>query len=143
MSQTHIKARWKGGTGGSGFLQASEGFETRVTLPKDFQGLGEAATPENLLLSAVASCYLITFGIILDKAGIAYEGLELEGELRMDMGPRPSVQAIMLLPRIVSSASEETLRTLSERAEQFCPIGRTVAGNVAKSVRLTVVAPDS
>ncbi|MDC0713623.1 OsmC family protein [Stigmatella sp. ncwal1] len=141
MSQTHIKVRWKGGAGGSGFLQAGEGLETRVTLPKDFQGLGEAATPENLLLGAVASCYLITFGIILDKARIAYEGLELEGELRMDMGPRPSVQEIVLLSRIVSNASEETLRGLSERAEQFCPIGRTIAGNVAKSIRLTVVAP--
>ncbi len=133
LSFTPITARWNGGFAGSGAL-ASEGFETRVTLPKDFQGLGEGASPESLLLGAAASCYLVTLGIMLDKAGIAYRDLTLEGSLATELGPRPTIIAIELRPRILSDAPRERLLELARKAEEFCLVSRALGGGVKKAV---------
>ncbi len=135
LSSTPITARWAGSFSGSGAI-VSEGFRTRVTLPLDFQGLGEEATPENLLLGALASCYLITLGIMLDKAGIIYNDLQLEGELVTETGARPTIREVEMRPSIVSEGDPAQLRDLAAKAEKFCLIARAIEGNIRK-----VVAP--
>lgn len=114
------------------------GFETGVTLPKDFGGLGEDATPEDLLLSALASCFLITFGIVLEKNQVAYETLRISAELKTAVDFPPRIKEVSLQPEIVSDADPALLRQLSERAEKMCLISQAVEGNLQKSVNLVV-----
>lgn len=132
-----VSGHWRGSFSGSGAVVAS-GFETGVTLPKDFGGLEEGATPEDLLLSALASCFLITFGIVLEKNQVPYEALRISAELKTATNFPPSIKEVALQPEIVSDADPALLHRLSEAAEKMCLIAKAVDGNVQKSVNLIV-----
>lgn len=137
FTYAQVSAHWRGSFSGSGAVSAP-GFETGVTLPKDFGGLGDGATPEDLLLSALASCFLITFGIVLDKNKVVYEALRISAELKTAIDFPPSIKEVALQPEIISDADPVLLRQLSERAEKMCLIAQAVDGNIAKSVNLIV-----
>lgn len=140
MSQTTLSVRWQGGFDGSGIIRAP-GFTSQVTLPKDFQGLGEGATPEDLLLAAVASCYLITLGIVLDKAGVPYKDLSVAAEMRTQVRPMPEIQEIHLAATVSTETDSAKLQEYSDRAEKFCVIGRALNPNMRKHVTLARSAP--
>lgn len=139
MKYTHaeVTGHWRGSFAGSGVVTAP-GFSSGVTLPKDFGGLGENATPEDLLLSALASCFLITYGIILEKNRVSYESLRISAELKTKVDFPPRIQEAALQPEIISDADPTLLKTLAERAEKMCLISQAVDGNVIKSVNLVV-----
>src|SRR4051812_46660969 len=103
-----VQVAWRGGFKGTGLVQ-NAGFETEVSLPKEFGGAAKGASPEDLLLSAVASCYLITFGIILEKAGITYQQLTMDAQLLTEVGPPAAIKEIVLNPHIVTDADDETI----------------------------------
>jgi putative redox protein len=134
VSASKVKARWRGSFSGSGFVSAP-GFETRVTLPQEFKGLGEDATPEDLLLSALASCYLITLGILLEKNDIAYESLGIVAEISTTTDLPPRIDKVHLKPEIVSDVAPATLLLQTDQALKFCLISRAIDGNVAKTVQ--------
>ena len=50
------------------------------TAPPQFGGLEGRWTPEDLLLSAVASCYTTTFRTVADHSKLEYADLEVEVE---------------------------------------------------------------
>ncbi len=134
---TKVSGHWRGSFAGSGSVSAPT-FATGVTLPKDFGGLGENATPEDLLLSALASCFLITFGIILEKNQVTYESLRITAELKSQLDFPPRIHEASLQPEIVSDADPEQLRAFAGRAEKMCLIGQAVDGNVVKKLNLIV-----
>jgi peroxiredoxin-like protein len=138
MSKTSLSVRWHGSFDGSGIIRAP-GFTSQVTLPKDFQGLGEGANPEDLLLSAAASCYLITLGIVLGKAGVAYKDLNVSAEMTTQVAPVPEIQEIRLFASLATDLPPAQLQTLSERAEKFCVIGRALNPAIRKHVSLRAV----
>jgi putative redox protein len=137
-SQTRLSVKWHGSFDGSGIIRAP-GFTSQVTLPTDFGGLNEGATPEDLLLAATASCYMITFGIVLDKAGIRYSNLNVNASMDTRTKPTPAIESVELSASITTDADPATLQTLSERAEKFCVIGRALNPSLKKTVNLSVL----
>lgn len=138
ISQTRLSVKWHGSFDGSGIIRAP-GFTSQVTLPSDFGGLNEGATPEDLLLAAAASCYMITFGIVLDKAGIRYSNLIVNASMGTRIKPTPTVETIEFTASITTDADPATIHSLSERAEKFCVIGRALNPSLKKTVNLSVL----
>lgn len=135
IHSTTLSAQWRGGFTGRGTLKAPH-LTTSFGLPKEFLGNGTDTTPEDLLLAAVAGCFLVTFGIILDKAGVAYESLTMSADLVTEVGPPALIREVILRPKIVSAADPALIRRLAERVDDFCVIRRALNDSVRKTVHL-------
>ena len=60
-----VTVHWNGGRDGNGDVSmAHSGASFKIAVPPEFQGEGGGTNPEELLTSAIAACYSLTFGII-------------------------------------------------------------------------------
>ncbi len=137
-----IRAAFGGGVDGRGRLSAAQ-LETEFSAAKELGGLGIGTNPDELLVAAVSSCYLITLSAIAARRGVPIERVELESEgtvsthqgLRFDrIVHRPS---IVLAPEATSEQKEAALE-IAQRAEGACMISAALRGNVEVVVEARV-----
>jgi peroxiredoxin-like protein len=109
--------------------------ELRTAPPADFDGPGDAWSPEHLLLAAVESCFLFTFHAVAQASKLSFKALELSGEgivERLEGVTRFS--AIVLRPtlRIASANDRDRAMRLLEKSEGAC----LVSASLSTPVRL-------
>lgn len=131
-----LKASWSGGLHGTGSLQTGN-LTTSISVPREFDGPGVGSNPEEMLLGAAATCYIITLGTLLERAGI--ESLELQSHIYVQNRPTMKVTAITHRPIIsvpphTSEAQLDKITKAAFRAEQTCMISKALRGNVQVSV---------
>jgi len=131
-----LTAEWSGGLHGTGEIRTSS-VMSPISVPAGLGGPGLGTNPEDLLLGAAATCYLITLGAILHKQGI--EQLELTSEIVVDTAPVMKVKQLIHRPRIqaganVSETQLDKIRKAANRAELTCMISKAMRGNVEISV---------
>lgn len=134
-----LKAEWSGGLDGTGHIRARN-LVTAISVPGQLNGPGIGTNPEEMLLGAAATCYLITLSMLLKRQGIST--IELNSEIFVQSSPAMKVDKIILRPRICVPAhtSQELLDKISKaayRAEQTCMISKALKGNVE-----VIVEPD-
>ena len=110
-------ARWN--VGGAGLtISSSAPNAIHFTAPPEFGGLEGRWTPEDLLLSAVASCYTTTFHDLAEHSKREYADLEVEVEgsvRKTDSGH--SFNEIAIRPNLTISSEEEQTRAFRLTAE--------------------------
>jgi peroxiredoxin-like protein len=103
--------------------------------PTEFDGPGDAWSPEQLLLGAVASCFMFTLRAVAQASRVDLVSLELVVSGTVDRcDGRTRFSEIVLRPRVQVSAGtdrERALRVL-EKAERSC----LVSASLATPVRL-------
>jgi organic hydroperoxide reductase OsmC/OhrA len=72
------------GLTGYATLTANGVPELRSAPPKDFDGPGDAWSPEQLLLAAVETCFMFTFRAIAHASKFNFLSLELSGSGTVD-----------------------------------------------------------
>jgi len=100
------------------------------TAPPEFGGLEGRWTPEDLLLSAVASCYTTTFHALADYSKLEYADLEVEVEgviRKTDSGY--AFTEILIRPNLTISSDGEQTRALRllQKAKTACLVSRALA----------------
>ncbi|PPQ50034.1 hypothetical protein C5G87_04055 [Paenibacillus peoriae] len=138
-----LKADWNGGRNSDGRIEAGQ-LRTAISIPAEMGGPGVGTNPDEMLLGAAATCYLITLAAMMERASLPVASLALESEGIVDVTNniftyrrivhRPQVQ---LATDATESQIEQALR-LAEQAETSCMISRAVAGNVALSTEPVV-----
>jgi len=103
--------------------------------PSDFDGPGDAWSPEHLLLAAVETCFLFTLRAVAQASRIEFTSLDLSGEGtvdRHDGGMR--FTEIVLRPRLrlPAGADEGKARRALEKSEKGC----LVTASLSVPVRL-------
>ncbi|NQX61019.1 OsmC family protein [Paenibacillus qinlingensis] len=131
-----LKATWTGGLEGTGHLQA-DGFQAPISVPSEFDGPGVGTNPEEMLLGAAATCYIITLGTLLARERIV--SLELHSHIYVQNRPTMKVNAIVHRPLIsvpphMTEAQLDKISKAALRAEQTCMISKALRGNVDISV---------
>ncbi|QZN73783.1 MULTISPECIES: OsmC family protein [unclassified Paenibacillus] len=140
----HLKAVWNGGRNSEGTIDAG-GLKTIISIPKDMGGPGTGTNPDEMLLGAASTCYLITLAAMLERSDITPDELTLESEATVDVTNNVfTYERIVHRPRIVLSqdASEADLtkaERLAHKAESSCMISRAVAGNVQMETQPVIV----
>lgn len=133
-----LKAVWDGGRNSQGTIEAGQ-LKTAISIPKEMGGPGIGTNPDEMLLGAAATCYLITLAAMMERGGLPVEKLTLESEGIVDVTNNVfTYVSITHKPHIVlkTEAADHDLehaRRLAEKAESSCMISRAVAGNVALS----------
>ena len=130
-----VSVAWQGGRGGQGTIRTPRTHQAfNIAAPPEFGGTGTApaTNPEELLASAVAGCYAITFGVVAAHKRLPVVRLDLEGVGEVDEdGPRFTYRAITLRPRVVVRADatdeqvEQTL-VLARKADNYCLVTNAV-----------------
>ncbi|WP_341282997.1 OsmC family protein [Paenibacillus sp. FSL H8-0537] len=140
----HLKAVWNGGRNSEGHINAG-GLKTVVSIPQEMGGPGTGTNPDEMLLGAAATCYLITLAAMLERSDITPQELTLESEAIVDVTNNVfTYERIVHKPRIVlkadASVAEHTkAERLAYRAEESCMISRAVAGNVSIETQPIIV----
>lgn len=124
-----------GRTGAYAVLSESGLPELQTAPPADFDGPGDAWSPEHLLLAAVESCFLFTFQAIAHASKLTFESLELSGEGIVDRKEGITrFSAIVLRPRLRLAAGNDRDRGMRilEKSERAC----LVSASLSTPVRL-------
>ncbi|MCG7376704.1 OsmC family protein [Paenibacillus sp. ACRSA] len=131
----HLKAVWNGGRNSEGHIDAG-GLKSVISIPQEMGGPGTGTNPDEMLLGAAATCYVITLAAMLERSDITPHELTLESEATVDVTNNIfTYERIVHRPRIVLQADaaesdEVKAERLAHKAEESCMISRAVAGNV-------------
>ena len=150
MEETHryrIQAWWTSGRTGIARTDCAPSA-IHFTAPPQFGGLEGRWTPEDLLLTAVASCYTTTFRAIADYSKFEYADLEVEVDAttqKVDSGYH--FIEIVTRPSLTLHSEEDRDRAarLLQKAQELCLVARalSVSHRFAPRIRTRNAAPES
>jgi peroxiredoxin-like protein len=131
----HLKADWPGGRNSIGMIEAGN-LKTAISIPPEMDGPGEGTNPDEMLLGAAATCYIITLAAMIERTRLPLQDMNLESEGIVDVTSgvftykkiihRPTV----FLKPSATDAEERKLHLLVDQAEKSCMISRAIQGNV-------------
>ena len=139
----HLKAEWPGGRDDVGMIDAGN-LKTKVSIPPEMDGPGVGTNPDEMLLGAAATCYIITLAAMMERSKLEKVALTMESVGVVDvMNGVISYKKIIHKPHIVLKAEatekdESLAHKLAEKAERSCMISRAIQGNVEVELEATI-----
>lgn len=131
----YLKANWPGLRNDVGEIE-SRNLITKVSIPPEMDGPGIGTNPDEMLLGAAATCYIITLAAMMETSRLEKQELTMESEGIVDVTKGViTYKKIIHRPHIVlkMNASEKDqllAHKLAKKAETSCMISRAVQGNV-------------
>jgi len=126
----HYDVHLAGGPSGYAELSTAGVPALRTAAPADFDGPGDAWSPEHLLLASVQACFLLTLRAIARLSKLEFTNLELDAGGTVDRKEGVTrFTEIVLHPRItvpVGSNRERVLQIL-EKSEKACLISASLS----------------
>ena len=149
-TQTHpypVTVQWTGSRDGHGQITAeTSGTTVPIAVPTEFGGAGGATNPEELLTSAIAGCYSITFGIVAGARRLPFVSLTTEavGEVDQPSAVSFTYARIKIRPTITlaSDATPEQVKLAEEvahKTDTYCIVTNAVRGKVEVIIEPTVL----
>ena len=112
--------------------------------PAQFNGPGDAWSPETLLVAAIADCFLLTLRLVAHASNLDWVSVHCAVEGTLDrvggvtLFTRYVTRATLTLP---TGADAAKARTLLERAEKLCLITNSLKGERLLETTIVNVAP--
>lgn len=131
----YLKADWPGLRNDVGTIE-TKNLQTKVSVPPEMDGPGVGTNPDEMLLGAAATCYIITLAAMMERSKLPKVSLSMDSEGIVDVTNGViTYKKIIHRPKIVlnSDASIKDLslaQRLAEKAESSCMISRALNGNV-------------
>ncbi|MFE3974066.1 MULTISPECIES: OsmC family protein [unclassified Peribacillus] len=139
----HLTAEWPGGRNDIGIIQSGN-LQTQISIPTEMEGPGIGTNPDEMLLGAASTCYIITFAAMLERAHIKKASLTMQSEAIVDVTNGVfTYKKIIHRPTLVlapdtSEKAAEKARKLAEKADASCMISRAIKGNVAVELNAVI-----
>jgi peroxiredoxin-like protein len=135
------EVRLAGEATGYGTLSVDGLPDLRFAAPADFDGPGDAWSPEHMLLAAVEACFLLTLRSIARASKLEFSGLTLAGEGIVDRKDGAlRFTEIVLRPRLTIAPGvdrERALRIL-EKSEKACLISASLSTPVRMEAEIVI-----
>lgn len=130
---------WRGGRAGELRSEGKSSF--RVVSPPEFKGEAGFWTPEDLFVSAVETCTMMTFLAFAERKGlplISYESVA-EGTLELVEGGFQFTR-VVVRPRVRVRGAEDVARALEliDEAHRVCLVARSIRSSVDLEPEVTV-----
>ncbi|WP_163969446.1 OsmC family protein [Oceanobacillus halotolerans] len=139
----HLKADWPGGRNSEGFINAGN-LKTKVSIPPEMDGPGAGTNPDEMLLGAAATCYMITLAAMIERANLPLKEMSLTSEGIVDVTngvftyKKIIHRPVVALAETSTDSERKKLRRLVEKAETSCMISRAIQGNVEMELEPTL-----
>lgn len=131
----HLKAAWPGGRNSVGTIAAGN-LKTKISIPPEMDGPGVGTNPDEMLLGAAATCYIITLAAMIERTELPLKEMAHEAEGIVDVTngiityKKIIHKPIVVLTDAATERDYKKLRVLVEKAEKSCMISRAIQGNV-------------
>lgn len=135
----NLTGSWHGSWDGKGQIR-TEDLETAIAVDPAMSGSGQGANPDELLLSALSSCYMITLGICLNKESIDYDHISIRSKGIVTKKDGLHFEKVIHYPVIYLSRQSndgrlrDKLLDAVHQAEMDCMIAKAVHGNIKISI---------
>ncbi len=114
------------------------GIAVSASASPDYLGEASLPDPEQLFLSSLSSCHMLSFLAVAEMRGfkvLSYQD-EASAYLEKDQGPLARVSRVTLRPRVEFDPSgkipdSETLGKMHDKAHDICFIARSVTTEVS------------
>lgn len=135
---THIfdlQGTWTKGRNASGHITTNN-LSTRVSIPEAMDGPEIGTNPDEMLLGAASTCYMITLAAMIESSEIDIERIEVQSKGHVDFeNGIVTYKKIEHFPSIYLDAEpdekiQKTLKRLVQKSEESCMITRALSGNV-------------
>ncbi|MDN4607741.1 OsmC family protein [Sporosarcina highlanderae] len=139
----HLKADWPGLRNDVGTIETLN-LKTEVSIPVEMDGPGVGTNPDEMLLGAAATCYIITLAAILERSDIEKTSLTMEsvGVVDYTNGVVTYKKIIHKPELVLAEDTTEDKKRIAERlimkAEDSCMISRALKGNVEVMVEAII-----
>ncbi|TWT16018.1 OsmC family protein [Planomicrobium sp. CPCC 101079] len=144
----HLQANWPGLRNDVGDIETGN-LKTKISIPPEMDGPGVGTNPDEMLLGAAATCYIITLAAMMERSKLEKESLTMESEGIVDVTNGViTYERIIHRPSIVlkADASERDFslaQKLAEKAESSCMISRAIKGNVEIELQANINAAEN
>ena len=129
----HLKADWPGNRNDVGTIQ-TQNLQTKISIPEEMDGPGVGTNPDEMLLGAATTCYIITLAAMLERSKIEKKSLVVESSAIVDVTNGIfTYKKIIHRPTlvIVNEKDIKMANRLLLKAENTCMISKALRGNVA------------
>jgi peroxiredoxin-like protein len=124
------QTRLAGGPTGRGIVSSSGLPTLETAAPVEFDGPGDAWSPEHLFLAAIQTCFLLTFRAVARASNLEYQTLDVDAIGIVDREARTTkFTEVVLTPRLtvpVGTDRDHAMRVLT-KAERACLISASVS----------------
>lgn len=144
----YLKADWPGGRNDIGTIDAGQ-LKTEVSIPPEMDGPGIGTNPDEMLLGAAATCYIITLAAMMERSRIEKVALTMNsiGIVDVTNGVITYKKIIhkphIILPENTTKKEIDRVQRLAEKAESSCMISRALKGNVEIELEAVIEIADS
>lgn len=128
----HLKADWPGNRNDIGTIQA-QNLETKISIPLEMDGPGVGTNPDEMLLGAATTCYIITLAAMLERSQIEKKSLVVESSAVVDVTNGIFTYKKIIHRPILVIYYEKDLKMANRliwKAEDTCMISKAIRGNV-------------
>ncbi|WP_252503021.1 OsmC family protein [Sporosarcina sp. Marseille-Q4943] len=138
----YLKADWPGLRNDIGTIETLN-LKTEVSIPTEMEGPGIGTNPDEMLLGAAATCYIITLAAMMERSGVEKKSLTMQSIGVVDFtNGVVTYKKIIHKPEIVLAEGMADKRNVVERlalkAETSCMISRALQGNVEVKVEPSI-----
>jgi organic hydroperoxide reductase OsmC/OhrA len=135
----HYTVRLAGSASGHAILTADGLPELRTAPPLEFDGPGDAWSPEHLLLAAAQTCFLFTLRVVARTSRVEFLTYEVEAEGIVDRADRATrFTEIVLRARLElgPGVDRDRARRAVDKAEHACLVSASLATPVRLELEL-------
>ena len=120
----HLKADWPGLRNDVGTIDAGN-LKTKVSIPPEMDGPGIGTNPDEMLLGAAATCYIITLAAMMERSKLEKKALTMESVGVVDV-----TKGIITYKKIIHKPHIVLKADASEKDEVTCTKTCGKSGNV-------------
>lgn len=138
-----LKANWPGLRNDVGEIEAGN-LKTKISIPPEMDGPGVGTNPDEMLLGAAATCYIITLAAMMERSHLDKVSLTMDSEAIVDVTNgvftyKKIIHRPYILLKADASEKEYSLaQKLAKKAETSCMISRAIQGNVELELHAVV-----
>lgn len=136
----HLTANWPGLRNDVGVIETAN-LQTNISIPPEMDGPGIGTNPDEMLLGAAATCYIITLAAMLERSKINKNRLTMTSEGIVDISKGIiTYKKIIHRPHLILQSEEDLplAQKIVRKAESSCMISRALKGNVEIALEETI-----
>lgn len=136
----HYDVHLTGGPAGYAQLSVAGIPELRTAPPTDYDGPGDAWSPEHLLLASIQACFLFTLRAIARLSKVEFLALELDATGTVDRQDGVTrFTEIVLHPRltVASGTDRERVLHILKKSEKTCVVSASLSTPIRLEPEIT------